>query len=50
MESMCQAIISGSSSKGKCLLGKIDKLLEIFKADGENGFNRGKRAIKGSQI
>ena len=48
MESMCQEIISGSSSKGKCLQGKIVELLQIFKADCENGLNRGKREIKGS--
>ena len=38
MESMCQAVISGSSSKGKCLQGKIVELLQIFKADGEMVF------------
>ena len=50
MESICQAVRSGSSSKGKCLQGKIAELLQIFKDDGENGFNRGKRELKGSQI
>ena len=48
MESMCQAVRSGSSSKGKCLQGKITESLQIFKADGENGFSRDKREIKGS--
>ena len=47
---MCQAVRSGSRSKGKCLQGKIAELLQIFKADGENGFNWGKREIKDSQI
>ena len=50
MESMCQVVRSGSRSKRKCLQGNIDELLQIFKVDGENGFNQGKREIKGSQI
>ena len=50
MESMFQVVKSGSSSKGKCLQGKRAELLQIFKADGENGFNQGKRSINGSQI
>ena len=47
---MCQVVRSRSSSKGKCLQGKIAELLQIFKADGENSFYRGEREIKGSQI
>ena len=48
MESMCQVVRSRSSSKGRCLQGKIVESLQIFKADGENGFDWDKRAIKGS--
>ena len=45
---MCQEFRSGSRSKDKCLQGKIAKSLQIFKVDGENGFDWDKRAIKGS--
>ena len=35
MEPMCQAVRSGSRSKGKFLQGNIVESLQIFKADGE---------------
>ena len=35
MDLMCQAVKSGSRSKGKCLQGKVAKSLQIVKADGE---------------
>ena len=38
MESMCQAVRSGSRSKGKCLQSKIAESLQIFKDDDEMVF------------
>ena len=46
MESVCQAIRSGSRSKGKCLQSKIAESLQIFKADGGMVFYRDKKKLR----